>query len=392
MSASKILLPFATLLCLLYPIYSLLLLPFLIKHDSKITRIYSIILLSTLFALIAATQEATGTQATDIVRYAEFYDIYKNYSLLEHLSFQPNYPLFSFINHFLSPFPFRYTAFTLIFVYYLSILFSVYLIANKYSLPFFSAIFLICFGTINFTMASELLKQLPAFALASVAIVLFDRKNILWGISFIFLALGLHYSAIVLIPIIISAPFFWLIALFSACALILSFINLNELLSILLCLKEGTSLCYSAKKYTHFLDWKITFREHISLLLISFGSALISIGKKWKSSPFYQKVVFLYCIFLIMNFSTTHNFIRFLHGSAPLISLLVPALLKSHQSSLLKGVVISIFVLFVGYNFSSLYMRLTRPTYQSSYLYKEPAKLLNHSIFYFLEQPISQRN
>lgn len=336
--------------------------------------------LSIIFSLILCTQQSTGTQITDIVHN---YNIFVSSDIF---NLEKQYLIYDLIAYIFSKvIGVSFSFFMLL--HYVFFYFSCSYLALRKSQasPRYQAlkVVLIHIGLINFVQVGELTRQNVAGVLFILSL-LFLRKSKILSALLLICSAGYHHTALIIFIIFLFSLSPITSILFLCISLPLSFFNHNSIIQSLTCpiWKWPSFVCAQATWYANFMNWKITVREHISLLglnLVSCSLALsrfkeILLAKSYRIS--IERLSLLYLIFLVANLSTTHNFIRFLNSGSIFFVILFSVVFdrlindpRTRKYPILLGIIFSL------YNVAAIYKRTTRVSYQSSYLHGEVLKI-----------------
>jgi hypothetical protein len=260
---------------------------------------------------------------------------------------------------------------------------------KTFSKKVFVILVLIClFGTTFFTLEVELIKQSSSTGIASYAIFrkLNGKKHCWW----IFItALFVHTSVIIFFPMMLlmrkRVVTKYHLLLIGA-AVLISFVDLNKLLSIV----GSGELAEKAAFYAKIDNWQITKINYLMFFLfILFTLVCVWERSRNKQMDEYRRGVFNVCImsfcFLVVQFSSIHNFVRYTYLYSPFYVLSFFFLLISSMKKKEKLTVVvaySTFMIFINFTYLMIYLN---SDYTNKYMDNSVVKLLTSNVYMFLK-------
>lgn len=348
----------------------------LIKNKSVLYLLFAFI---NIFALIQISQQATGLHHTDIVNYYKLFLYYGGNGILDIKHF-----VLSFIFNVFYQFGdrgFPLLIYSTVMVYYLSIIYICHESFNfkKENLLKLSLIlFFLIFGVINFIQVTELVKQNFSFLLIIISYFKFIQAKKKMALVLLLMGLSLHIMGLIFFISILFTQNRKSLILLLIVAAIFSLIDHNKLYLDLLCKTDMSFLGCSKVIHYYKLNWKISLKEHCSVFLISFLPYLFYLYQNIRNLRKIDLLIIAYLALLIFSASTPHTFIRLINSGWPIYSLCLLSFMSWDKSK--KGVFSFVIgLLFIGYNGASLYKRMTRATYQTSYLKGDITRLFKNS-------------
>lgn len=328
-------------------------------------------------SLIHTTQKATGLDRTDIVNY---YDLHRQVSdtqikLKSVYSFNTllkigNY----FFNDDMRPFIF----FVIFFIFL-----STYLISKKdfvQEKSVYITIFLLL-GVLNFVQAGELLKQNLGMITFLWSLYLFD-KNKVFSLLLVPIGIGFHPANAVLFTLLIISMNIRVLKFSSFFFILGSFVNHNKLFIKKVCEVSITQIGCSKIEFYESLPWQISPKEHLSVFgLMGIALAFYIIRKskvKKLELDHFDKFYIAYYLMLIFSLKTPHTFIRFLNAGFPVIALIYVRAISfiNFKIDKEKAALMFFCTCFFYYNYKATKQRITRKTYQTSYMERSYLNLL----------------
>ena len=384
---------------LLVPFLSVFLLLLLILqvHLSLIQYKYVFFMISLSFALLAYTQKSLSVEDTDVVRYYMTYEPLiggpikgSTYLVLKDMLYY-FFMLTNICLVFLTSNVQVISLFWTFITYYLFFLTMLKLLHYQQiecsRINIFILTFLSLFGFILFTQVTETIKNAAAFAIFFYAFTCFIcKENKVKVFLLYFIGVGVHISILMFIPLffykMVNYRFLFLLLLI---AILLSSINLMELISNILPDKEFGSLLLERVEY-YANEGKALFAlRYISILvfvwLVSFFLFKNSLFNK--ENGFFN-IVILYLIISCINYSNFDGFVRFVNFIQFILLLEFLPLLRNKKKNAL---LVMVFVMFFGVtNLLMTYSRTLSPIhdYRSSYMDNSVPKVLFSNVFDYL--------
>lgn len=371
---------------LIMPVLSILAMCFTLHFNSCFLRHRKVfyVLISLTFAFIAYTQRSIS--GTDIERYYGMFYGFINVSMGE-VDFTPLlsenlYFVFTPVSIFIVSLFENVQYFSLFWifvVYYFYFLacenYCLYRKINLIRSQFLIFVVVSVFGFILFTQVTEVIKQAVATSLFFYGFTLFLLKKMKSCFLTIFLTIGIHSTALFLLPIFFYRWFntktIWSFVLF---AFILSTCNIMEFfVSILPNYGIFQLLHEKALEYVDPMSgFASSYLRYDLLMLIS--SCLLYVlfvaNHSFKESKIWLFFLIYLCL-VIANRSMTHNYVRFVNMSYPIYAFLFLELLSIPSSYLSAKIcyikLFSLLAFFVA-NFHMTYYRTIGGSYLSSYM------------------------
>jgi hypothetical protein len=370
---------------------------------------FFLFLIALSFGLVAYTTQSVGTEETDIGRYYFSYDFVSNidsFSDLFLLFFVADGTsiLFQLITLAMAKiFPANFQLLPLFWVtvtYFFSFLAikeCVYFLSGYYSKVYVVVVFFAMAGIVTFFTATEIIKQVSSAAIFAYALMLHINKK--KGAAFwVVISILVHLSSLFLMPIywfsrkqsiIKHLPWIFLICLG------VSFINFNTIMGLLFAGVVGDSgLGNRLQAYEEVDTWTISFRFFMIFGIYLFQLALVAIDlyhekdmdmkQKKRIMVIVQVLAFL---FLLVNRSNVHNFIRYTFGFFPFYALIFLQLFYAR----FKKAELTILVWLVGsfYIFSNVRLLQAQTViggpYDNSYMNNNVKDIMVSNVYDFLD-------
>jgi hypothetical protein len=260
---------------------------------------------------------------------------------------------------------------------------------KTFSKKIFIILALLClFGTTFFTLEVELIKQSSSTGIAAYAIFRkLNGKKYCWWIFIA--ALLVHTSVIIFLPMM------WLMEkkvvtkyhlLLIGGALLMSFVDLNKLLSLV----GSGGLAEKAAFYAKVSNWQITKINYLMFTLFGLFT-LVCVWERSRNKQMdeYRRQLFNVCImsfcFLVIQFSSIHNFVRYTYLYSPFYVLSFFFLLISSMKRKEKVTIVTAYFAFMVFiNFSYLMIYLNSD-YTNQYMDNSVVKLLTSNVYMFLK-------
>jgi hypothetical protein len=373
-------------------------------------QVFLLFLIAVSFGLVGYTAKSVGVEETDIARYYNQYKIvaevkgFADFVLL-FLIEDGTSLLFQLVTLGMAKtfpsnpqlLPLFWVTFSYFFTF-LTIREGVYFLSGRYSKLYVVVIAVALFGIITFFTVTEIIKQVSSVSLFAYALMLkLNKKR--GGVLCLVLSVLIHLSSLLLVPVFISfnkkKVFSYLPLIFLVC-LALSFLNFNVVIATLYSVVIGTDSGIKARlEYYKDIDtWSISFRFLMIFVIYILQIGLVYIDyhvetdlqlkEKKKKLVTLQTLAFL---FLLINRSNVHNFIRYTFCFFPFYSLVYLQLFYSRIKK--KELVLLLFFIAAFYIFSNIKL-LTSQTniggpYDNSYMDNDGVQILFSNVYLFLK-------
>jgi hypothetical protein len=373
-------------------------------------QIFLLFLIALSFGLVAYTTKSVGVEETDIARYYNQYKIVaevKGFSdfVLLFLIEDGTSLLFQLVTLGMSKvfpsnpqlLPLFWVTFSYFFTF-LTIKEGTYFITGRYSKLYVVIVIIAALGIITFFTVTEIIKQVSSVSLFSYALMLKVNGKRGAGLCLV-LSVLIHLSSFFLVPVFVffnRRKVFNYLPIISIVCLAVSFLNFNVVVAALYSAVIGADSGIKARLeyYKDIETWSISFRFLMIFLIYILQIALLYVdyfketdlqlkGRK-KSLVTLQTLAFL---FLFINRSNVHNFIRYTFCFFPFYAL---AYLQLFYSRIRKKELV-VLLSFIGafYIFSNIKL-LTSQTivggqYDNSYMDNDIVQILFSNVYLFLK-------
>lgn len=354
-------------------------------------KILTILLIALTFGLVASTTKSISVEMTDIERYKTAYLKLVDVSSFNDLLYQTVIVsgeiniLFIAINFLftrLFPTYFPIMPFFWVTVTYVFCLLTYYQYAKVIALSkgeyafYFVVVALL---GIPFYQTTETIKQCSAIAIMGYALVLNsqDKKS---GLIWLIVSLLVHLSGLFLLPVYFLMRKKWVINYFIPMfliALAISFVNVNDVFTTLLGDYLGVGFKERAELYADY-NWNLSRRFYLILVLYGIMVLFLLFSQSKNVIKNIDLKVFnrllnmnvLAFLFLLINRSNVHNFVRYTLTYFPFYILITLQILNVDLVKKQKIVLWLFFVAFFAYsNLLLLQLRTTADIgYANSYM------------------------
>lgn len=360
---------------------------------------YLFIIISLTFALLAYTQESIND--TDISRYYYMFQMYENIDLLNityyDVLIDQTYFIFNPVSKFIVSLFGNVQAFSFFWIFV--VYFFYFLTCENYCRyrriklsrnKFFLFIFLSVFGFILFTQVSETIKQAVATSMFFYGFSLFLLGKRCFCAIVIIIALGIHSSILLLLPL-----FFYkkcnnfIIALLVVCSVVLSFFNIMQIVTDILPMTGILGLIQAkASSYTDEMWTNSSLLRYDLLMILSISMVLML--KKSNKEYVCSKSVFIpliYICLIIANRSVVHNYIRYVNVSYVVYAMLFIEFINTKRiltKDFKAYFELLLIVAFLVANLHMTYYRTIGGSYLSSYMDNSLLQIIGSSVFSYL--------
>jgi len=376
-------------------IYAIILLNRIIINTKSVNIIFALISLS--FALLAFTQKSLFYEDTDIQRY---YDglapiLNQDYSVILFIFSQDILTyVFTPVNvaivlltrnvQYISVF----WTFIIYYLFFLSISNYIEIRNDKWlkNRKFLSLLIIFSiFGAILFTQVTETIKSAVAISLFFYTFSLYIKnEKILRIFILLFLAIGIHTQALMLLPLFLynKIDFRPLLIVTIIIVFISPYINIIELfLSFIPSTAWSDLLIERVSSYGTDTGSSSSIRYIGIGIVILITAILLFKFNCLNNSNKFGNIILIYIIIMFLNFSNSHAFIRF----ANFISFIATIeFIELYMDKRLRQLSYAFMFMFLILNFQMTYGRTLSGGYCSSYMDNSIFKLLFSNVFDYL--------
>jgi hypothetical protein len=367
-------------------------------------KVLTLALISITFGLIASTTKSISYELTDIERYKSAY-----YKLVGATSFSEVLfhsvvtsgeinVLFISVNYFFTrvfPSYFPVVPFFWVSVTYFFTLLTFYQYSQNTTFTKHQYLFyfvIVVLVGIPFYQTTETIKQCSAIAIMGYSLVL-KTQNKKGGLFWLIISLLVHLSGLFLLPVffmlnnkkVIKYAFPMFVV-----ALLISFININDLFTDVLGDYLGSGFKDRAMLYADY-SWSLSRRYYVILVLYGLVTYFLFVSINKQKSQMLEtyevnarlfNLQILAFVFLLINRSNIHNFVRYTLTYFPFYILFTLQVLNVLMPKRQKVLIWLFLVLFFGYsNFLLLSLRTDNAMgYANSYLDNSFIKLFTYNV------------